>query len=486
MKLEKKIIIPVLIYTLIYSLISLVNHYNFRTYAWDLGISNNAIYDYAHFRWNDCMILQPQFKNILADHFTLLPVLVSPLYWVFGSYTMLIFQITAIIFGGIGIYKYFVNKTSDSNLAVIAMVHFYSIWGIYSALNFDYHDNVIAAMLVPWFFYLFEKQNWIGSSFFFLLICMSKENMALWAIFIALTVCLLNYKSPKHRNFSLILSLFALIYFITIVKVVIPSLANEGRDYLHFNYHAIGKNFSEAIRTFFYRPQYVFSLLFENNTGWNDANFNKSELHFFVLLSGGYALFYKPQFIPMIIPIYAQKLLNDDVVKWGLNAQYSIEFVPILTIALYTFLYEKNINKNIYIYLLPCLITIVATASSMDHRVSIWYNPEQLQFYNKKHYEVPYNVSKVQNILKLLPENAKVSATNCLVPHLAFRDYIYAFPVINDADYIVILRSVINFPYNKEELEKKINELETSSEWEKTIDQDSVIIFKHVKLSVQD
>jgi len=62
-----------------------------------------------------------------------LPVLVSPLYWIFGSYTMLLFQIAAIIFGGIGIYKYFINKSSDSYLAVIAMVHFYSIWGIYSA-----------------------------------------------------------------------------------------------------------------------------------------------------------------------------------------------------------------------------------------------------------------------------------------------------------------------------------------------------------------
>ena len=135
-KRRKNLILAIIVacFGLVYSSISLVNHYNFRTYAWDLGINNNAIYDYAHFRWNDCMLMQPQFDNVLSDHFSLLPILVSPFYWIFGSYTMLLFQIAAILFGGIGIYKYFHKKTSDFNLSVIAAIHFYSVWGIYLLL----------------------------------------------------------------------------------------------------------------------------------------------------------------------------------------------------------------------------------------------------------------------------------------------------------------------------------------------------------------
>lgn len=480
-KRRKNLILAIIVacFGLVYSSISLVNHYNFRTYAWDLGINNNAIYDYAHFRWNDCMLMQPQFDNVLSDHFSLLPILVSPFYWIFGSYTMLLFQIAAILSGGIGIYKYFHKKTSDFNLSVIAAIHFYSVWGIYSALGFDYHDNVIAAMLVPWLFYAFENRHWKYSILLFLLICISKENMALWAIFIAVTLFLLNYKSPDQRKKSLYLGIFALCYFVLVVKVLIPSMANDGREYLHFHYKALGENFREAIKTIITRPQYVFSLFFENNTGWNEANNIKSELHFFVLLSGGYALFYKPQYIPMLLPIYAQKLFNDDIGKWGLNYQYSIEMVPILTLSLFTVLNEWN-KKRIFLgYLIPCLITIGATISSLDHRVSKWYNAEQIQFYKKDHYVTPYNVKKVQAVLKEIPKNAPVSATNGLVPHLSFRDYIYQFPVINNAEYIVILKSGNIYPMNEKEFEDKLNELNSSKEWVKVKEDENIVLFKH-------
>ena len=74
----------------VFASISFINHFNFRTYGWDLGINQNAIFDYAHFRWNDCMIMQPSFDNVLADHFSLYPILVSPYYFLAGwEYTNL-------------------------------------------------------------------------------------------------------------------------------------------------------------------------------------------------------------------------------------------------------------------------------------------------------------------------------------------------------------------------------------------------------------
>src|ERR1041385_5317947 len=139
-----------IIFSLVYGTISLVNHYFFRTFAYDLGLNNNAIFDYAHFRWNDCMLMQPQFKNILSDHFSLYPIFVSPLVWIFGSYTMLIFQIAAVIFGGAWILKFLQLKFGEESwIPVAGVIHFFSFYGIFSALAFDYHDNVVATMFVP-------------------------------------------------------------------------------------------------------------------------------------------------------------------------------------------------------------------------------------------------------------------------------------------------------------------------------------------------
>ncbi|MEP7264453.1 MAG: DUF2079 domain-containing protein, partial [Bacteroidota bacterium] len=220
---NKALTIVLVISGLLFCSISLVNHYNFRTYAWDLGINNNAIYDYAHFRWNDCMLLRPQFQNVLSDHFTIYPILVSPFYWLSGSWTMLLFQIAAILSGGCGVYCYFKLKTDNKWIPVLASIHFFSTWGIFSALAFDYHDNVVAAMFVPWAFYFFEKKEFQKTFLMILLICIGKENMALWSAFICGGLFLLNVKEPEKRNAAALFSIFSIIYFALAVKVFIPS-----------------------------------------------------------------------------------------------------------------------------------------------------------------------------------------------------------------------------------------------------------------------
>lgn len=62
----------------LYCLISLVNHYLFKTYALDLGLYTHAMYDYAHFRIDDCGMFKMQPQSILSDHFDLYLVLLSP------------------------------------------------------------------------------------------------------------------------------------------------------------------------------------------------------------------------------------------------------------------------------------------------------------------------------------------------------------------------------------------------------------------------
>ncbi len=479
---NKFILVILSLFGILYCSVSLINHYNFRTYAYDLGINNNAIYDYAHFRWNDCMILQPQFENVLSDHFSLLPLLISPFYWLFGSYTMLIFQIAGILFGGLGIYKYFLLKSPNNTFASVAMIHFFSIWGIYSALAFDYHDNVMAAMFVPWFILFFEMKSWKKAILFFLLICISKENMALWAIFISLGLMFLHLKEKDMIKAAGVFAIASIFYFLIVVRFIIPALANDDRVYLHFNYEALGNNFSNAITTILTRPRYTFSLLFENHINDPNAIGIKSELHFMILLSGGIALILKPQYLFMLIPIYAQKLFNDDFAKWGLNSHYSIEFVPVITLALFHWLSDSSIKNKILIGNFFCIVTLIATISSLDSRVSKWYVPVQSRFYSLNHYKTSYDVQKINDDLKLIPGNAKVSASSPLVPHLGFRDFIYQFPVINDADYIILFENGNTYPLSDEDYSYKKGKLIADSiNWSLIQNQHSLLIFKKIR-----
>ena len=480
------------IFAIIFSSISLVNHYNFRTYAFDLGIRNNAIYDYAHFRFNDCMLMQPQFENVLSDHFQIFPIILSPFYYVFGSWTFLIFQIIFILFGGMGIKKLIFFMTKNERLSNMSLIHFFSIWGIYSALSFDFHDNVIGAMLLSWFIYFVFKENWKFAGIFLFFILISKENVAFWMFFVNLGLLSLFYKKEKNIKFISIFAIISLIYFLFIVKFVMPSLANESREYLHFKYNAIGENMSEAIKNIISKPKYIFSLLFENHLK-NPGYFGiKSELHFIVLLSGGIFLIIEPRFLIMLMPIYAQKLFNNDMGKWGLNYQYSIEFVPIFTFAFFYCVansqkmpyLQKFKNKN-FKYILAYIFvisTIITTISTMDNRVSKWYSPDNLRFYSKKHYFRNFDVSDVHKKLKLIPENAILSAQGSLVPHLSFRDFIYLFPTVKNSNFIAILKSDENYyPLNKDKFLKKVSEYKNSKDWGIFYEDENLIFLEKIE-----
>jgi len=470
-------------FTIVYASISLVNHYNFRTFAWDLGINNNAIYDYAHFRWNDCMLMQPQFNNLLSDHFSLFPILFSPFILIFGSYTLLIAQIFFIILGGLGVYKYFAIDGDDPKndwFPKLAMIHFFSIWGIYSALAFDYHDNVIAAMLIPWFFYYFKTEKTILTLLVLCLILVTKENMALWAGFICIGLMVKNFRNKKQRNLAIIYSLFSFFIFIILIKVVMPALANVGREYLHFKYSSLGTNFSEAFTTILTRPIYVLKLLFKNNLNNPDGDGIKFELHYVVLLSGGILLLLRPYYFIMLVPIYAQKLFNDDFTKWGLNYQYCIEFVPILTLGVFDVIKNNQRIKRNYqlIGLIVVLSAIAVNIKTMDSRVSKWYTSEQYRFYSPQHYQTNFNIPEINKALNNIPFNAKVSASSSIVPHLALRDYIYQYPDVYNANYIILLSNDNYYPLSKEEYFNKLQQLQQNKLWEKLYDYNKLIIYR--------
>lgn len=180
---KSKILLSLIIgiFLVIYSLISFVNHYLFRTNALDLGMFNHAIYSFSHIKMNYFTLnfWGPEL-SYFGDHFSPIVFLFSPFYYLFGSYTLLVIQIVFVLFGGYGIYKYACLQITESNtkflyIPLLILVQFLGIWGIFSALSFDFHTNIVAAMMVPWLVYYYEKNNKAAFLLFFPLFKLLKE-----------------------------------------------------------------------------------------------------------------------------------------------------------------------------------------------------------------------------------------------------------------------------------------------------------------------
>lgn len=446
-------------------------------------MNNHALYCFAHFMQNYYTLSVGGSEMVyFADHFSPITIFYAPFYYLFGSYTLLLIQIIAILFGATGIYKLSKLYFNKFIIPILFLVYFLSIWGIYSALSFDFHNNVVAAMLVPWLFYYYKRDNKPGVIIFFVLILITKENMSLWLGFIMLALIVQNAKGKFKEllKFEIPLMIIAFAYFVIIVGVVMPYIREgQGQSQLA-RYSNLGSSIPEILSTFFKKPAYILSLFFKNTTDNPHLNGIKTELHLMVLISGGVALLFRPSYLIMLLPIYAQKMFTNNYGFWGINSQYSIEFVPIIAICLIDLLSNLKSTKNIiYIVSGVTLFTMTATIKTMERRKSTWYNKVNTAFYYGGHYKSNLNLKAIYKQINTLPEDAILSVSSPLSPHLAFRKKIYTFPNIKDAAYIVLFSADQGtYPLKKEDFITKVSTLKESDKFKVIYDDNDLLIFK--------
>jgi uncharacterized membrane protein len=222
---DPKVWLVLLLFATVYALISIVNHVMFRTYGQDLGIYTHGIYMYSHFKMHWYTLGFEGEMYHLGNHFSPIMIFISPLYYLFGKFTLLIVQIGAILGGGFGMYRFAQAYITHKKLPLLIMVQFFCMWAIYSALSFDFHTNVLAAMMVPWFAYYFHKGNLRNTILFFALILLTKENMALWLIFITGGLLVKkrfdNIAKTKYRLGFVLMGISA-VYFVTVQNYIMP------------------------------------------------------------------------------------------------------------------------------------------------------------------------------------------------------------------------------------------------------------------------
>ncbi len=421
----------------LYCLISLVNHYLFKTYALDLGLYTHAMYDYAHFRIDDCSMFLPQPQSILSAHFDLYLLLLSPLVYLFGSYTLLIVQIAAVLFGGWGIYKLIGLYSDDDWMPVFAAAVFFFSFGIIHALSYDYHSNVVSAMMIPWMLYALKKGRFGLSALFAVLIVIGKENMSLLLLFIALGLMWDYRKDRKSLWFLAGCALFAVVYFVIVNMLILPRLGAQGI----IRYDYLGSNYLEIAKTLITNPKETLRILFANTNMPSRYDGVKVEFYLCALLTGMVFTLLKPNFLLMLVPLIAQKMLSIDPTFWGISFQYSVEFMPIIVIA--SFLVIVKLKKKVWrMTLASCLLlsTVLTTFYTIGiPKSQVWL--DQLCVYQGRHYEQKdFDVHFAYEVIKQIPDEASVCAITQFVPHLALRDEIRNFSDTRDVktDYVLI------------------------------------------------
>ena len=448
----------------LYCLISLVNHFLFKTYALDLGLYTHAMYDYVHFRVDDCSMFKDVPQHVLSDHFDLYLVILSPLIYVFGSYTLLVVQIAAVLFGGWGVYKLIGLYTEDGLMPVLAATVFFFSFGIIHAIAYDYHSNVLTAMLLPWLLFFLKKRRFALTSLFVVLFVIGKENMSLWLFFIAIAL-MWDYRKDKKALWYLAgYAVFALAYFFIINMIVMPALGGSGGGFSRYAH--LGDNYLDIAKNLLMHPGKALELLYVNTSGLSRFDGVKEEFYICALATGMLLTLLKPNYLIMLIPLVAQKMLASDGTFWGISLQYSVEFMPVLVIS--SFMVIAKLKKQLWRLVLAgaMFISVVLTTfyTIGVPKTNVWL--DQLCVYQGRHYEQKkFDADYARELIKQIPDDATVCAATMFVPHLAMRDWIedFAWTTNTTAEYILITDHYFGFLRDGKLLFGNRDEFETLS-----------------------
>lgn len=462
---------------ILFGIVSFTNHIFFRTYALDLGLYTNALYDYAHFRFADTSLFLPENKNLLADHFDLYLMLFSPLSWIFKSYTLLVVQSVAVVIGGFGIYFLLNENENTRSYRVWGMVMFYLFFGTLAALSYDYHSNVISAMVLPFFFLMVNRNAWTKAFALLIFMCLGKENVSLFLLFVSLGLFWKYFKLKESRKYLLLFAVFSLLYFLFMVKWVMPTIAGE-KDFVHFGkYPVLGGDMTAAIKFMVMHPLEFIRLLFVNHMP-QDPTYNNEKAFFYLVLfvAGGWALFIRPWYFVMVLPIIIQKELTNQPSTWGCVYQYSIEFAPIVVLAVMEVVSKWKFNTN-RVGAMLIFFTLSSTVYGMVERSKAW-EKERFVFWQKPHFKPHYDLTDVKALMEKIPADAAVMANSAYVGQLAYRDKCYTLPLVKDAEFVLISSVESTYPLSPDETNSLIEALRVDCAWSLVEQRGHVYLFQ--------
>lgn len=462
-----------IVFAALFALISLPNHFYYRTQWFDLGFYTNHCYHYMH-------LDVAHLKSALSDHFDLLLVVFSPLVYIFGTYTLLIIQIIFLLLGGYGIYLYNLQINENKHSAHLLQILFYSSFAVFSALSFDYHSSVIGVCLIPYIFYFYYTGNKKGFILSCILVLISKENLILTLGFILLVLPFIHKDKPALKKLSLAFSVFSFLFFLLVVAYIMPALS-ETTHYANFKYTTVGgsKTFTDVMFFIIKHPVETVELLFKNTSANPAWNYYKMEAHIYLLICGGFLMFIRPAYFIILLPVYIQKFLHDSENLWGLAFHYNIEFSVIIILMLAKFISERKTAKTQLIWLYSMLfINVILTVRLMDNTVS-YIRRSTVRFYQESHYQSVYDRNEVNFMASKIEANASLSCQSMLTPHFCLRKDIKLYDGNNEnAEYILLSDNYEPYPLSENEFNKKFKELLRSKNYKLTYAFKNLYLFK--------
>lgn len=166
------------VYAFYLSRLAIIHHRNLGTSTYDLGIYTNIFWQTIHGDLLGCSFLQG--ASHLGAHFDPLLILLSPLFLLYPqAETLLVLQSVWLASGVIPLYLIAVQRSASVWFGVVLVAAYLLYPALHGPNMYDFHSLTLCVPLVFWCVYSLLTSSLRRFWFFFVLLLITREDMAL-------------------------------------------------------------------------------------------------------------------------------------------------------------------------------------------------------------------------------------------------------------------------------------------------------------------
>jgi uncharacterized membrane protein len=425
------------LYSVLFSSITIVRHYSFLTYAYDLGIYSQALHNpvfNGHFFYNTADLLANPTGSLFGIHFSPIFFVTLPIYAAFPSPpTLLVIQSIALAIGALPLYLLASKRLASEKLG-LTFATMYLLNPALQGINwYDFHPEAFLPPLIlsSIYFYDFKKPQWYLASIILTLMCLEFASFLL--IFMAFYFIIkmkpwkrdsIDHKWLKLAIVTILLSIVWLVASVQIMQAVNPLVRPLTGEALWGEIGA--KSILDIPGQVVTHPERVIQAL----------SFDGYQKLFYFLALLGFVAFL-PVLEPLIVICLAPWLITSFISNfqpfYQFGDQYSAYILPfifygaVLGLERLRFLARDGFSKKkirVTLVVLLCFSVILF----------FFYTPlngrpyQSINWFSYGFPEISQHDSSVLKLLEQVPANASVLTQSDIFPHLSNRPNAYVFP----------------------------------------------------------
>jgi uncharacterized membrane protein len=439
----------------------------FFTGRFDMGNMVQAVWSTAHGHPLRMTGLHGDQISRLGAHVDPILVLYAPLWWIWPSPALLLVtQAIAIGLGALPVFwlarKHLRSARAGLGFACAYLLYPATDW---LALN-EFHPVALATPLLLFAFWYLDEERLLPFAVFAVAASLCKEEIALVVAGFGVWYAL----SHRRRLAGGTIAALGLAWGVIAIGVIIPHFNDGQTSDFYGRYSEVGGSAGGIVKTAFTHPIRIL-----------EAAFSGRDLHYLLQLGIPLALVFclAPLVLVATLPELGINLLSAVTTQTSIHFHYTAGLIAPLIAA--SVLGAARLRR----WAVPVAAVVLLAALIGNYRLGPipgWRHVPGGQDFQATAARVTDHDRVAERALRLIPDDAVISATNSLGAHLSARRRFLSFPFLQDATWIAADETQPGYADRYAPLPTALQlvSLRRNPEWRLVFEEDGILVFRRV------